>query len=123
MKETFINLSNHPSDKWDEKQMEAAKQYGEVMDIPFPSIPAQADENEVVRLAEQYLNRINDYPCAAVMIQGEFTFTYHLVKLLEKTGIPVLAACSERRVEEIVNPDGSVSKKVDFHFVRFRTYT
>ena len=48
MKETFINLSNHPSDKWDEKQMEAAKQYGEVMDIPFPSIPAQADENEVV---------------------------------------------------------------------------
>ena len=122
MNETFINLSNHPSNKWDEKQMEAAKQYGEIIDIHFPDISAQADESEIVRLAEQYLNRIKDYHCAAVMIQGEFTFTYHLVKLLEKTGIPALAACSERKVEEIVNSDGSVSRIMDFRFVRFRKY-
>lgn len=123
MEKYFINLSNHPSNKWDEKQINAAEQYGEIIDIPFPDIAAQADENEIVGLAEQYLNCISDYHFTTVMVQGEFTFTYHLVKMLEEKGIPALAACSEREVEEIVNADGSVSKKVDFRFVRFRNYT
>lgn len=123
MNRIFINLTNHPSNKWDEKQIEAAKQYGEIIDISFPDITAQADEKQIVKLAEQYFDHIRGYHCTAVMVQGEFTFTYHLVKMLEEAGIPALAACSERKVEEIVNSDYSVSKKVDFHFVRFRKYT
>ena len=123
MNRIFINLTNHPSNKWDEKQIEAAKQYGEIIDISFPDITAQADEKQIVKLAEQYFDYIRGYHCTAVMVQGEFTFTYHLVKMLEEAGIPALAACSERKVEEIVNSDYSVSKKVDFHFVRFRKYT
>ena len=123
MNSVFINLSNHPSNKWDEGQKKAALRHGEIIDMPFPKIPAQADESEVEKLADQYLARILEYKCSAVMIQGEFTFTYHLVKMLEEAGIPALAACSERKVEEIVNSDYSVSKKVDFHFVRFRKYT
>ena len=123
MNSVFINLSNHPSNKWDEGQKKAALRHGEIIDMPFPKIPAQADESEVEKLADQYLARILEYKCSAVMIQGEFTFTYHLVKLLEGEQIPTLAACSERSVEEIINPDGSNSKKVNFRFVRFRRYT
>lgn len=123
MEKTFINLSNHPSENWDEEQKNAAGQYGRIVDIPFPGVAARADEKEIELLAAQYLDHIMLYRCAAVMVQGEFTFTYHLVKLLEKAGITALAACSERNVENIVNRDGSVSKKVDFRFVRFRKYT
>ncbi len=123
MKGVFVNLSNHPSGRWDENQLEAARRYGEIIDIPFPDISANADEKEIEELAVQYMNRILEYGCEAVMVQGEFTFTYHLAKLLENNHIKALAACSERNVEEIVNADGSVSKKVNFRFVRFRRYT
>lgn len=123
MNSVFINLSNHPSGKWDEEQKKAAMHYGEIIDIPFPEIPAQADEREVEELADQYLDQILQHKCGAVMVQGEFTFTYHLVKQLEEKHIPALAACSERSVEEIVEPDGSNARKVSFRFVRFRRYT
>ena len=32
----LINLTNHPLSKWDEAQLQAAAQYGECVDIPFP---------------------------------------------------------------------------------------
>jgi hypothetical protein len=50
----LLNLSNHPSDKWSDKQREAAlaiskklvKKAGEgkigIIDIPFPNIPPAA---------------------------------------------------------------------------------
>ena len=123
MSKVFINLSNHPSTNWSIKQTEAAKYYGEIVDIDFPLIRAEADETEIEELAEQYLERILEHDCRAVMVQGEFTFTYHFIKLLEKKQITALAACTERKSEEAVNPDGSTTKKVNFQFVRFRKYT
>ena len=123
MNSVFINLSNHPSGKWDEEQKKAAMHYGEIIDIPFPEIPAQADEREVEELADQYLDQILQYKCGAVMVQGEFTLTYRLIKLLAEKQITTLAACSERNTEETVNPDGSTSKKTIYRFVRFRRFT
>ena len=123
MRKVFINLSNHPSNKWEENQIEAAMQYGEIVDISFPEVPAHADEHEIEQLATEYINHILEYKCEAVMVQGEFTFTYHLVRLLADKHITALAACSERNVEEVTNPDGTLAKKVNFRFVRFRRYT
>ena len=37
----FINLTNYSSEKWSEKQLNAARSYGEIVDIAFPLI----DEN------------------------------------------------------------------------------
>ena len=122
-KRVFINLSNHPSSKWDKSQTEAAKCYGEIVDLPFPEVPAQADENDIAELASQYMDRIMEYRCEAVMVQGEFTLTYRLIKLLAEKQITTLAACSERNTEETVNPDGSTSKKTIYRFVRFRRFT
>ena len=34
----FINFSNHPSDAWGEVQLNAAMEYGDVMDVPFPAV-------------------------------------------------------------------------------------
>lgn len=123
MNRVFINLSNHPSSKWDKNQTEAARSYGEIVDLPFPEVPAQADENDVEELALEYMDRIMEYRCEAVMVQGEFTLTYRLIKLLAEKQIISLAACSERSVEEVINPDGSTSRKINFQFVRFRRYT
>ena len=35
----IINLSNHPKETWQEKQLQAARAYGELVDLPFPQLP------------------------------------------------------------------------------------
>jgi len=118
----FINLSNHSSDLWSEIQKEAISKYGEIKDIPFPNIPATYTEQEIITLANQYSKKIIDLKADCVMCQGEFTFVYHIVNNLKKSGIKVLAACSERNVLNLENEDGSSCKKVIFKFVKFREY-
>ena len=119
---TFINLSNHPSDKWNVTQLETAKQYGEVIDIPFPQIGPEASKGDVASLADEYFARIQKYEKPIVMIQGEFTFTYALVRRLEDDGIPAVSTCSRRIANELQQNDGTVIKTSVFDFVGFREY-
>lgn len=120
----FINVSNHPSDKWGADQYEAASQHGEVIDLPFPAIEPRLDREAVLALAKEYYARI----CAlapqdtTVMVSGEFTFTYHLVALLLAGGYHAVSACTRRDAVETVQPDGSVVKTARFTFVQFREY-
>ena len=58
----------------------------------------------------------------AVLCQGEFTFVYRVVLRLEREGIPVFAACSFRKSQETISPDGSTLKQSVFVFTRFRRY-
>ena len=125
----LINVSNHPSDKWSNTQMQAAHDaFGEVSDLPFPQVPACADEKEVYKLVDSYLKAIinilasSDNATNAVMVQGEYTFTYMLVERLRDRGIKAVNACSERQVVEAVNADGTTLKHSSFMFVRFRRY-
>ena len=113
----FINFSNHPSGRWDVKQKKASEQYGRIVDIPFPMVPAQASQEEVGILAWDYYNKIIVYHPCAVMCQGEFTLCFQVVELLKQAGIPVLAACSERRVTE-----KNGKKIVEFEFQQYREY-
>lgn len=127
----LINLSNHPSEKWDEKQKQAAiDEYGWIEDIQFPAINPAATEDEVAELAQKYLQEclmkfeMANIPVAqqahneAVHIQGEFTFVYRLVNLLKTKNIKCVASTSERNV--IKEKDGS--KTLVFNFVKFREY-
>ncbi len=122
----LINFSNHPSEKWSDKQKEAAAVYGETVDSPFPAVPSNSDEKEIERLAQESLDRIVDMidgnPASAVMVQGEFTLTYAVVSLLIERGIRAVSACSDRRVTEIAGEDGKPLKQVEFCFERFREY-
>lgn len=117
----FINFTNHPSALWSEAQIRTAEQYGEILDIPFPSVPAEAGEREIERMAEKYAEQLTATKPNAVLCQGEMTLTYAVVKKLTERNITVLAACSERCIEEQKIGD-STKKTVVFNFIRFRKY-
>lgn len=118
----FLNISNHPSGRWTERQLEAAKGYGDIIDIPFPQIEPEAGTEDIALLAEEYLRKIEPHEVSAVMVQGEFTFSYALIKRLRKMNITVVAACTKRKVEEQILPDGAVVKNSIFEFCGFREY-
>lgn len=118
----FINHTNHASSDWGEQQKDAADKYGVTVDISFPTIPSTLESNRVKELAKKTFEAIRLVNPEAVLCQGEFTYTYELVRLLKDEGIKVLAACSERVAHEVVRDDGTVEKKSEFKFVRFREY-
>lgn len=128
----LINLTNHPVESWSESQRVAAeKQFGEIIDVPFPQIEPDAELNEVIELVADYLKKCVDMlgkiPKVgnsfgkenAIHIMGEMTFVYHFVQKISELGIVCLAATSRRIVEEEKNG----TKVSRFEFVRFRAYT
>lgn len=118
----FINHTNHPHTKWQKEQLAAAERFGVIQELPFPQIGADWDEQHVREVAEMQANKIVALEPAAVLCQGEFSYTYYLVNLLKKKEITVLSACSERIVKEWVDTDGTCKKIACFQFVRFREY-
>ena len=120
----FVNLSNHPSSQWSMAQLQAAKKYGEIIDIPFPPVPPEADRDLIGSMAEVCCGKVmslkNDLD--VVMVQGEFTLTYQIVSRLKAEGISCVAACSERKVREWTDENGNYQKQAVFEFVQFRAY-
>ena len=123
----LINLSNHPSKKWEHKQsQEAIRQFGTIADLPFPAIDPEWTTIEIAEKSEVFFNKIalifdqcaNEPKQNAVHIQGEFTFVYQLVSLLKSSNIKCVASTSTRRVVELENGQ----KTVNFSFVQFREY-
>ena len=80
----FVNFSNHASINWGEEQKQEAQKWGEIKDIPFPKVDPKAGKQEIQAMAESYIARILEYQPTAVMCQGEFTLTYHVVRLLKE---------------------------------------
>lgn len=118
----FINYTNHPSVNWSKEQLQAARTYGEIIDMAFPEIEPQCDEEQVASLACQQAEEIIAQKPVAVLIQGEFTFSYALISLLLQAGIRVLAACSQRCTESVINEKQETIRRSVFEFVRFRQY-
>lgn len=120
----LLNLSNHPLSSWSENQISTAeKYYGRIIDLPFPQIPPDADEETVKSLAVDYkekcieiLSESNDEK-NAVHIMGEMTFCFALVNLFKKENVSCLASTTVRNVSEENN-----TKTSYFNFVRFREY-
>ncbi len=117
----FINLSNHPVSSWGAEQRAAAEAYGVIIEVPFPNIPPEWTTEMVNTLAEEYCSKLSTYPNATVMCQGEFCFSYTIASKLKMLGYRVVAACSNRVVEEETNGEENI-KKVIFRFVQFREY-
>ncbi|MBQ8702266.1 MAG: CRISPR-associated protein [Prevotella sp.] len=115
----FINLTNHPSSGWSQEQREAARQYGEIVDISFPIIEPYFTKAEVEELADITVETIKNLDANPVVhVMGEMTFTYAIVVRLKSQGITCVASTTERLVK--ILPDG---KKVsEFKFVQFREY-
>jgi len=121
----LINLSNHPSDNWEEDQKKAAAPYGAIYDVVFPVIDPTATSREVESLADSYAYKVaqllsgQNEPASAVHLMGELTFCFALVARLQKAGIICIASTTRR--ETVVHPDGSKTSR--FGFVRFREYS
>lgn len=120
----LINLSNHPSNTWSVKQMNAAnRKFGKVIDIPFPNISPYASTNQVINKAEKYSCKVLEIvkdtidKKNAVHLMGEFSFVFHLATILKKKKILVVASTTERLVKEKAG-----KKIVSFNFIRFREY-
>lgn len=116
----FINFSNHPSASWSPAQLTAARRYGEVTDIPFPTVSPELNESEVNELADEYVRRILDAggKDATVHVMGEMTLTFAVVSRLKALGVRCVVSTTERNVS--ITADG---KKIsEFIFVKFREY-
>lgn len=118
----LLNCSNHISKNWSAEQLKVASQWGEIIDYPFPQVPAIADEAYISKLADDIVKNIRSMQPSAVMCQGEFTLSYVVITKLLESGIKVIAACSERKTEEVILANGNVEKRVVFQFIRFREY-
>lgn len=120
----FINLSNHPSDKWPKNQIEAAIPYGDLLDLPFPDIDPTLDEQSIIAMAHTYAERIKGLiagekaEMCVVHLMGELTFCFALAQLLTRDGIACIASTTRRQVFELQNG----MKTCRFAFVRFRGY-
>ena len=119
----FINLSNHPSLNWSNRQIDEATVYGIIIDIPFPKVDPNADEYEIEKMATDLVAKIkyiseSEDAIVTVHIMGEMNLSFSIVnKLLEKN-ICCVASTAYRDVEEL--DDGS--KSVKFEFKQFRKY-
>ncbi len=119
----LINCSNHPSSLWGPSQVEAAKAYGEIFDIPYPQVDPWLDTNGIRKLVDEYVVKIENLNPDAVFLAGEFTFLFMLTDKLLKDGIHVISACSMRDTSEVLRSDGSTEKRTTFVFKQFRDYS
>ena len=118
----LINFTNHPCSAWSEEQLAEAERWGNVIDLPFPNVPADIDEKSIAKLADDNTAEIRGYDPDAVLVQGEMSLAFAIIDRLLKNGITVLCAASERTCETTVADDGSTVRKSVFRFVRFRQY-
>jgi hypothetical protein len=120
----LINLSNHPFEKWPQNQLDAAKMYGSIADLPFPTIDPQAETLDIDFLADKYEIKVRKLLAGQsremkfIHIMGELTFCFALIMRLQKYGITCLSSTTTRQTTD--HPDGSKTTK--FGFVRFREY-
>ncbi len=124
----LINYSNHPSARWTAEQIQAAQAaYGDIYDIPFPAVPVELGSGEVLQEAMTETERIlkvlstREDDHNAVMCQGEFTLTFAVTALLQKAGVRVVCAVSDRVTRETVE-NGVPVKVSEFRFAGFRVY-
>jgi hypothetical protein len=123
----FLNVSNHPSDRWDESQKKGALELfqssGEIkfVDIQYPQIPPQATLGEVKSICDKTMSQIKSLVNAGdevvSLCQGEMTSLFFLVPAMQALGIKVFAATTERVAVE----NGGIKTSI-FKFCRFREY-
>lgn len=120
----FLNLSNHPSDKWSPEQHSAALHLApkihRLVDVPFGEVPPE--HSDIKAVVQGALGRVNAAAptdiIAAAMVAGEPVAVSQLVHLLEAVGVRCYAATIRREVMEL---DNGV-KQSRFTFVQFRPF-
>jgi len=119
----LINLTNHPSAGWSQEQkLKAIELYQEIIDMPFPDVDPNGDEEYIENLTNEYLNKVLEIKNRTskklvVHLMGELTFCFALIVKLKANRIKCIASTTKRIVEE---KDGI--KTSIFKFCKFREY-
>lgn len=116
----FINFSNHPSNKWGEKQLQEAKLLAcgaDIVDIPFPIVPPAMKKDALSAMVDKYVKIVLDHNPMVVHIMGEMGFVYKFVKIMHVLNVMTVHSTTDRIV---VEKDGQ--KISTFEFVQFREY-
>jgi len=120
----FVNLSNHPSDKWSEEQTRAVlavpcpiAPINKIVDVSFPAVDPADDTPVLAKVAEKI---IHDLPpgTVAALVQGEYILSTLIVQGLQALSIDCYTATTHRNVIDL--PDGK--KLTEFKFERLRKY-
>lgn len=117
----FLNLSNHPSSKWSKEQLDAAAEFGKIVDMPFPAVDPDCSFDIIENEAEMLVREIKSHAlCKKVVVHvmGEMGLTYCIVKKLSAIGIRCVCSTSYRIVKE----EDEGKRLVEFHFNKFRDY-
>lgn len=124
----LFNISNHPSNGWSEQQR---RDWDEIIDFPFPNIPAEADmlhvENSACYIASDVVQTMRNRGIdrAFISLQGDYSLCHCFQQQLNfvlddsrnrQLDISFVFPTSERRVVE--NPDGTIVRT--FQFVQWR---
>lgn len=88
----------------------------------MPLVPPDADQGEVMQLAEQIADRAVKQGAQGAFVAGEFSLTHALVNKLSEREIRCFTATTKRQASEVVGPDGTVTRSSVFSFVRWREY-
>ena len=121
----FVSIMNHVLTA---EQLEQAKNFKgeslEVIEVKGPIVDPNASKDAVYEVAKEYLSQLPE-DTHYVHVMSDFGFTVAVVTLLQ-TGIygdiiPIYAT-THRVVNEVTNPDGSVTKTTLFKHVQFREY-
>jgi hypothetical protein len=120
-----INVANHPSSTWSEKQRAYFGDDAVIVDIPHPAINPKctADDLDVASFgfADWLVSLVNgkvDKTRVCFIIAGAQGFIFRVVGFLLMAGYNVFEATSERNTT--LNPDGS--KIVRFDFIDLRRF-
>ncbi len=119
----FLNITNHPSGTWSSSQVSAAEKIGgEIVDLAFPDVPPDALAQDVLLFGQRLISETVTKKPSAVLVQGEFTLAFLVVRELQSLGFTCYAATT-RRLSESKRLEGSATRVVSqFEFVQFRRY-
>lgn len=121
----FINMSNHPMEKWSEKQLTAAKKLGDKQwELPFPMVDPTYDKEDLINMAYDYIYQIlenfSGEKSFKIHIMGEMGFVYNFIRLaldIPNYNFEFFHSTTRRIVEE-----KNGNKVSTFEFVKFREY-
>ena len=118
----FYNLSNHPHANWGNVQLEAARKWGDIEDVPFPEVNAQLDEQDILRAAQECVKKINMSAGDAIFVAGEYGAVFPIIDELLNQGKTVLSTASDGKTTFRTTDNGTNERIIHFNFLKFIPY-
>lgn len=118
----FYNLSNHPHANWGNAQLEAARKWGDIEDVPFPEVNAQLNEQDILRVALECVKKIKMSKDDAIFVAGEYGFVFPIIDELLSQGKTVLSTASDSKKAYYTADNGTSERIIHYNFLKFIPY-